>query len=135
MNFIKNLWKKIKGLFASLLNKKKKTTKAVPVVKSLGYVAMEKTVPNPTVPEVDNGKIFDNILAMSKEHGYFLSEALNAYAAANTIGLKRIEKQMRNGTYANKEQVSDSVKRFRARKELQAKMHTKKTNVNINAVN
>lgn len=126
MKTIKQLWNKIKAFFANLLGKKKVKVK-------IEEPTLDKEVeqvfeaPQPMAPVVKtaeeiNGEIFDSILKLSKEHHYFLSDALAAYNQGDTIGLKRIEKQMKDGTYENKENVSEVVKRFRMR-QLAFKKH------------
>lgn len=144
MKTIKALWNKFKtfviNLFKSKLTKAKEEgvaldKKIVETIDEINkidaeivatmrsqFVAEEATTPE----EDENGKILDRILILTKQHGYFLSEAMSAYGKGDTLGLARIEKQMLDGTYKDKENVSDAVKRFRARQELQAKIKREK---------
>lgn len=134
MKFIKSILKSIKDFFVNLFSNKKQEQELKEIEEgiSLHFASIKnslqemdeliadiapETLDCVTEIDLECGKIFDHILQMSKQYGYPLHEALQAYIANDKEKLLTIETQMVDRLYDNIVKNSPTVDRFLDRKE------------------
>lgn len=105
MNFIKNLWNKVKSFFSNLFNRKAEAQIAAPVapvaeVASAAEVAVETNVAAEVAAEDNAAKeerisaLFNRIMGVAKFRNYSLTEAFQAAREQDEATLVRIEREM-----------------------------------------
>jgi hypothetical protein len=109
MQFIKNLWNKVKSFFSNLFSRKEvakiEAATAITEVPVVAEVAVETNTVAEVAAESQEDKaerihgLFNRIMEIAKFRNYSLTEAFQAAKEGDEATLVRIEREMNHKTY------------------------------------